>query len=290
MKNCPNCQNPVAETDTICPHCQTVLVDTTNERPSAAAKDHDSDVDKTNGKRGFFRKKAYQNDKKSKEVSKEVEEVNSRRQKRKAKRPTRRHITGYFRYLYLHLRNPFPETNYPETNKDFHGSLTLMLIAIFNTLTVTGIANYFIRNYEWLSNISILPNLRFQFTPWLFALQSLIYFVVSLWLLPVMIQFLNKKVFKVDSDKRYWLSQYFGANSLALMLAFLAFILSLFAPLLFFIVNVFLILMQLTVFAVTTTMYFLRLNNTTRISSYYWIILIFIFYIILEMVLFTLIF
>lgn len=286
MKVCPHCKNPVAETDTICPYCQTLLIDDMNEYSSAAGAKTASDINQTKAKRGFFQKKSAQNDKKSKETV----EANSRRQQRKAKRPTRRHVTGYFRYIYLHLRNPFPETNYPETNKEFHGSLSLMLIAIFNTLTVTGIANYFIRNYEWLSNISILPNLRFQFTPWLFALQSLLYIIVSLWLLPVIIQFLNKKVFKIAAEKKYWLSQYFGANSLALVFAFLAFILSLFAPLLFFIVNVFLLLMQLTVFVVTTTIYFLRLTNTTKISSYYWIILNLMIYIILEMVLFTLIF
>lgn len=293
MNTCPNCHQPVADDIDICPNCQTVL----NPSDPAAAKPKPATK-----KWPLFQKNAKSKDsaegqdktedgaKTAVDSKSKTDNKKTRREHRQATRPNRKHLTSYLRSIYRHIRNPFPAKDADVAHREFHGWLSLLLIAIFNTFTIAGIASYFINNYEWLANMSILPDLNFQFMPWLFAAQSFIFFIVSLWLLPALLQLMNKKIFKVTISNKMWLSHYFAANSLALLLSVLALVLSLIAPLLFFVVNVFLLLSQLIVFVVTTTIYILRVANRTRLPDYYWIIFLLLAYVIIEMILLTLIY
>lgn len=263
MKTCPNCQLAVDDEIMVCPNCNIAFSDEVNEPTATIKTEKRSDTEKT---------------------------AKSRQEKRQSKQSFPSKFAHYFRYLYLHVRNPFPKKGYPETKKDGYGLISLVLMAIFNTLTLTSLVDYLIDNYEWLSNISILPNLSFTFTPWLFALQSLFFFIVSFWLLTAIIQFVNNKVFKLGYSNKHWLTQYFGMNSLALVLAFVSFILSIFAPLTFLVINAFLLLIQFVIFMITTTIHILRVENKSRISDFYWTIIILAIYFMIEMILITLIY
>lgn len=219
---------------------------------------------------------------------KENEPVTQRRGQKK--HYTKNYFSRYLSYVKAYLKQPFPEFAHPQANNSFHGLTTILLISLFNTISLTAVANYFVSRYDWFANISILPNVSFTFTPWLFAIKTFFFLVISLWLLPFVIHCFKKIIYKEETDSAIWLSEFMGMNVFSLTLSFIGLLMALLAPLLFFVVILFLLIIQLVILNMAAVVSFTPYSNQRVIPLFYIILGAFFTNVLIEFILFSLIF
>ncbi|MCZ0716986.1 hypothetical protein [Aerococcus kribbianus] len=198
-------------------------------------------------------------------------------------------LANYWHYLMTGLKAPFSDHK-ASSPHPYYGLWTLLLISIFNSISITATSNHFISTYQWFANISILPGLSFRFIAWLFAIQVFFFLLISLWLLPAFIYVIKNKLFQEETDLTLWLSEFYSHNVLLVFLSALALIMSLLAPYVFFIVVIFLLLLQIGILLMTTVMTLLLYQDQVKLPIFYWILVVFIVYLVTEIILINLIF
>src|SRR5699024_19078 len=120
-----------------------------------------------------------------------------------------------------------PTTN--ELNKNpNHGITSLLLLAILNTVSITSLANYLVSHYEWFADLSVLPNLNFEFVAWRFGLKTFVFLIICLWLLPAIIHLFNRNNESEKMINNLWLTIILVINNISVFVTiiFLLFVAS----------------------------------------------------------------
>lgn len=291
---CPNCQSTIPSDSKICPNCDYIftnydqddhLHDTIEIPTISAAENHfdsddfeeniqveesspiknaansASDKEKNKNKKSFF-----SFGKKNKKSNHQESDGPSRRQnKQEGNR-----ITSYIAFLMSYIKKPvqMPTNNEPNENPN-HGITSLLLLAILNTVSITALANYLVTHYEWFADLSVLPNLNFEFVAWRFALKTFVFLIISLWLMPAIIHVFNRNNESEKMSNNAWLTYFFGMNSISVVVAVICFLSSLLAPLIFMIIVLLLTLMQIALLIITMTIHFLQSGNVNKSKAFY---------------------
>ncbi|MEY8370693.1 hypothetical protein AAK938_03995 [Aerococcaceae bacterium 50-4] len=296
---CPNCQSNIPTDAKICPHCDYILTNhgvvddlyDTIEIPtpsisggafddsnqSDADDNHQSspirdaahaDVEKvTTNEESKTKKKFFSFGKSNK---KSDEDAGPSRRKNKQ---SGNHVTSYLAYLLSYIKKPIqsPSTNELNENPN-HGITSLLLLAILNTVSITSLANYLVSHYEWFADLSVLPNLNFEFVAWRFALKTFVFLIITLWLLPAIIHGFNRNNESEKMSNNVWLTHFFGMNSISVVVAVICFLSSLLAPLIFMVIVLLLTLMQIALLIITMTIHFLQSGNVNKSKAFYTIL------------------
>ncbi len=244
IKRCQNCDCQLAEDDLVCPKCGQVIQSEQDFYLQEAGSQTEEETDK-----------------KTKKMS---------RKKRADQEKWTAYAKDFFRCFLAFLKNPIKNIQNPSYINSYYGVAMLVILTLTNTVTLTAMANFAFSNYAWLSSISILPNIDYYFNPWLFFIQALVYFFVMFWLIAAISQATMRLIFKLDQSNLEWLTRFMGMNSLTVVLAILAMLCSLIAPLLFSILVLFLMLLEFIVFLISIPLlYYLYESRVSWINRYY---------------------
>ena len=301
---CPNCQSTIPADAKICPNCDYILthrdsdddlhdtieipaasfadttygeddqfaayegVQTSPIQNAAYASGNTDSSDSNNDNKGEKKAKKPlfsfgKNNKKTKDTD------NDGPSRRQNKQDGNR-LTSYIAYLLSYIKKPIQSPTTNELNKNpNHGITSLLILAVLNTVSITSLANYFVSHYEWFADLSVLPNLNFEFVAWRFGLRTFVFLIISLWLLPAIIHLFNRHNESQRMSNNVWLTHFFGMNSISVIVAIVCFLSSLLAPLIFMIIVLLLTLMQITLLIITVTIHFLQSGNVNKSKAFY---------------------
>lgn len=238
---CAHCYNKIDQQDLVCPHCGNII--------ETEADVIFSDQDKP-------------------EQSKEKPE--EKRTKPSRTQTLKEQSKNLGRLFLAHLRNPIKSIQQEENQSNIYGLIALTLLALLNAISFTSLFRFVLSHYDWLSSLSILPQLDISFVPWVFFLKTFVFGFVWLWLIAAMTHFFVSFIFKQKIANTQWLSIFFGINTLSLPVSLLASILSLFAPLLTSIFIVFLLLLELaTLLFSIPLLYYMYITKVKMVNNYY---------------------
>lgn len=319
---CPNCHATIPDNAEICPNCNHIIVrydnddsfdtieipldslnvDSTNEVSASkqsyaeyadtetAANDNSnpnktvaSAESKSKSKKSFFpfgKQKQHNKD----------DQKNSGPSRRNQKQG-QNYFTAYLSYLVSYLKNPMQLPKYDDNSfNPNHGITSLLILSILNAISFTSLANYFVTHYEWFADLSVLPNLNFDFIAWRFGLKTFVFLIISLWLLPAITHFFNQNKGKVKVHNNAWLTHYYGINSINIVLSIICFLFSLLAPLIFITIVLLFILLQVSLIIISTAISLLQTSETNNHKTFYSIIAVFAIFFVLEVFLVGLIY
>ena len=289
---CPNCQSAIPSNAQICPQCDHIMINRdmddnlhdTIEIPTARYSnemtEHDDQYtsyeelnnspiqDTTNKDKGDkkTKKSFFSFGKNHKQDKKNEDEGPSRRKNKKAEN----RLTSYINYLLSYIKKPIQSPSSNEFNDNpNHGITSLLLLAILNTISITSLANYFVSHYEWFADLSVLPNLDFDFVAWRFGLKTFVFLIITLWLLPAIIHLFNRNNASEKISNNVWLTHFFGMNSISVVVAFICFLISLLSPLFFMIIVLLFSLMQIALLIITLSIHFLQSGNVNKSKAFY---------------------
>ncbi|WP_413539326.1 zinc ribbon domain-containing protein [Aerococcus viridans] len=297
---CPNCQSTIPTDTKICPNCDYIFTHRdsdddfhdTIEIPAASYVDTIYDKDDHFEAYKEHQTSAIQNaayaggntdsydnkdEKKAKKPLFSFGKINKKTKATDNGGPSRRQnkqdgnrLTSYAAYLLSYIKKPIQSPTTNELNKNpNHGITSLLLLAILNTVSITSLANYLVSHYEWFADLSVLPNLNFEFVAWRFGLKTFVFLIISLWLLPAMIHLFNRNNEPEKMSNNVWLTHFFGMNSISVIVAIVCFLSSLLAPLIFMIFVLLLTLMQVALLIITMTIHFLQSGNVNKSKAFY---------------------
>ena len=301
---CPNCQSTIPTDTKICPNCDYIFTHRdsdddfhdTIEIPAASYADTIYDKDDRFEAYKEHQTSAIQNaayvgdntdsydskddnkdEKKAKKPLFSFGKINKKTKATDDGGPSRRQnkqdgnrLTSYAAYLLSYIKKPIQSPTTNELNKNpNHGITSLLLLAILNTVSITSLANYLVSHYEWFADLSVLPNLNFEFVAWRFGLKTFVFLIISLWLLPAMIHLFNRNNESEKMSNNVWLTHFFGMNSISVIVAIVCFLSSLLAPLIFMIFVLLLTLMQIALLIITMTIHFLQSGNVNKSKAFY---------------------
>jgi len=300
QKTCPNCHASIAENSNICPFCQfsfdidedfadTIEIPVINNKTI----DRDDNV-KIYKEENTFEEDLNENtedfDKTViRPTSQETQEEKTKNgrfsfgKNKKAKSdsdfdgPSRRNananqnfLSGYFNYLVSYLKHPLQKPDFNlVNNRSNYGITSLLVLAVGNAISFTFLANYFVTHYEWFADLSVLPNLDFNFVAWRFGLKTFVFLLISLWILPILSHFIREKLTKEKIPNSAWLDHYYGMNSFTVVIAFICFLISLLAPLIFTIIVLLIVLLQIALLLITLTMALMQGKVTNQSKLFY---------------------
>lgn len=301
---CPNCQSTIPTDTKICPNCDYIFTHRdpdddfhdTIEIPAASYADTIYDKDNRFEAYKEHQTSAIQNAAYVGDSTDSYDSKDDNKDEKKAKKPlfsfgkinkktkatdnggpSRRQnkqdgnrLTSYIAYLLSYIKKPIQSPTTNELNKNpNHGITSLLLLAILNTVSITSLANYLVSHYEWFADLSVLPNLNFEFVAWRFGLKTFVFLIISLWLLPAMIHLFNRNNESEKMSNNVWLTNFFGMNSISVIVAIVCFLSSLLAPLIFMIFVLLLTLMQIALLIITMTIHFLQSGNVNKSKAFY---------------------
>lgn len=301
---CPNCQSTIPTDTKICPNCDYIFTHRdpdddfhdTIEIPAASYADTIYDKDDRFEAYKEHQTSAIQNAAYVGDSTDSYDSKDDNKDEKKAKKPlfsfgkinkktkatdnggpSRRQnkqdgnrLTSYIAYLLSYIKKPIQSPTTNELNKNpNHGITSLLLLAILNTVSITSLANYLVSHYEWFADLSVLPNLNFEFVAWRFGLKTFVFIIISLWLLPAMIHLFNRNNESEKMSNNVWLTHFFGMNSISVIVAIVCFLSSLLAPLIFMIFVLLLTLMQVALLIITMTIHFLQSGNVNKSKAFY---------------------
>lgn len=301
---CPNCQSTIPTDTKICPNCDYIFTHRdpdddfhdTIEIPAAsyadtiydkddqfeAYKEHQTSTIQNAAYAGdntdsYDSKDDNKDEKKAKKPLFSFGKINKKTKATDNGGPSRRQnkqdgnrLTSYAAYLLSYIKKPIQSPTTNELNKNpNHGITSLLLLAILNTVSITSLAYYLVSHYEWFADLSVLPNLNFEFVAWRFGLKTFVFLIISLWLLPAMIHLFNRNNESEKMSNNVWLTHFFGMNSISVIVAIVCFLSSLLAPLIFMIFVLLLTLMQVALLIITMTIHFLQSGNVNKSKAFY---------------------
>lgn len=301
---CPNCQSTIPTDTKICPNCDYIFTHRdpdddfhdTIEIPAASYADTIYDKDDRFEAYKEHQTSAIQNaayvgdntdsydskddnkdEKKAKKplfsfgkINKKTKAIDNGGPSRRQNKQDGNRLTSYIAYLLSYIKKPIQSPTTNELNKNpNHGITSLLLLAILNTVSITSLANYLVSHYEWFADLSVLPNLNFEFVAWRFGLKTFVFIIISLWLLPAMIHLFNRNNESEKMSNNVWLTHFFGMNSISVIVAIVCFLSSLLAPLIFMIFVLLLTLMQVALLIITMTIHFLQSGNVNKSKAFY---------------------
>lgn len=312
---CPNCHANVPEDAQTCPNCRYIFVNyededfsDTIEIPVEDTRYEDTisnSFDSTDLDNDDSPIKQAVNYKTNNDQSNKQEEKKSKRffsfGKAKKKTPNqdgpsrsnqkqdKNYVASYLQYLAAYIKDPMRQFEQGKFNPN-HGFTSLLLLAILNAISFTSLANYFVTHYEWFADLSVLPNLNFDFIAWRFGLKTFVFLVVSLWLLPAITHFFKKQVFEETMHNNEWLTHYYGMNSFTVVIAIICFLFSLLAPLIFLMIVLLITLLQVAMLIITLTISIIQASKVQTRKNFYNIFTILMIFFILEVFLVGLIY
>ncbi|WP_025730847.1 zinc ribbon domain-containing protein [Atopobacter phocae] len=300
MTKCPYCNQPIPETATVCPHCQADLTQpaleeqdtlfteqpTTEEVTSVEAIDTaeetipQEEVDElielfeqgesisrpTENER--IEPPHYQ-DNQPKRFIKESRHYQSNH----GLQATWSKFSDYFVYLKNYLLEPSFKRRTRRTENTYHGYITLVLTVLFSASAFTRLVTGFISQYNFFANISILPAFDANPDPiWLWV-KSIVFFTLFYFGLIVLSYFLKRIFLKRKHAFHYWVTQFEGTNTIALLISLTAFVLALIAPVFLSSLIIFLLLMTLATYFTTFTGAIYKTMNDSAIDHLYVILI-----------------
>lgn len=250
MFSCPNCHFPSKGEKFVCPNCGSDL---------------------QTGKQGS----------ESQTISHTKENTDSKNRQMLAKEKHFIHrMKRYMAYLIFCLKHPLSNLKKDVPESYLYWKISLLLLVIFNTLTVTLFLKQSLSYYEWFARISLLPSLKIAFLPLLFSLRTLIFLALAFPLLPLLmagIRFYSRKGKWQINDQ---MNQFFGSISLSIFLSFIAMILAFSAPILFLLVIICLLVIEVIILIVAVSFFYFKENlNLSPLNTYSLILLTCIIYI-----------
>lgn len=137
---------------------------------------------------------------------------------------------NYLSFNAKRILHPVQNTNRSERNS-IYGYLNLLLASLLSASILTRMAFALDRSYQLLTQISILPTMTFRFNvlEWLWKLS--IFFFAYFILLPFLVYLIRKITKKEPFAFHNWITQFVGMNSFFYLLLWIAFFVSLAAPL-----------------------------------------------------------
>lgn len=204
LKTCHYCHNEIPEDTVICPFCGSdlTLVETASDSPAGTTGKQDPSFTK---------------------------------QRRSAQKTlTLQHalqgMGSYLAYNGKRLRHPLYIDSRTERSL-FFGYINIAISALLSGGIVARLGFAFQTAYDFLRDISILPFLNFQMNAWEWFWKAAIFFFSYYLLYPVLAFFFRKAILVHPIRFHTGVTRFAGMNALLYMLLWVAFLLSLVAPL-----------------------------------------------------------
>lgn len=255
MKECYYCHNKIPEDAIICPMCGSDLC-TIEEYKSSP---NISKEEPSHTQESFPREKS-----------------GTRRKKSSSKRNRLLHASiQYLVFNAKHSVHPIQNESEFETSPVF-GYVNIILASILSSTILTRIASAIESSYQFLSKISILPNLTFSFNlfEWIWKLS--IIFILYFLFLPTIFYFLKRITKKQSLIFHNTVTQFVGMNSSTYLLLWIGLIINLIAPLALALPVILMIVIHslsyLVSFVSATQLYFNQQGNSIS-KSFQWSLL-----------------
>ena len=178
-------------------------------------------------------------------------------------------LGAYLDFFKQKITKPSEKTAKKRNNNSHYGYLTNICATLMSAFILTSLIESAIERYNFFAELSVFP--IFTGAPnYLFLFLKMTVFFASFYFGMALINFFIKKVIlKRQHVLKYWMTQYVGMNTLGLLMLFIAFILTLIAPVGLFVVNVLLLLFHIMSFVVTFVASFYKTVNETAIDNIY---------------------
>ena len=177
--------------------------------------------------------------------------------------------TRYIRFLWKKMKDPAETRKSRRESHNLYGYFTFVLSALLSAGLVTRIAVALIKQYDLLSQISLLPSVTFQIEPVVWFMKNFLLFLTFYYLYPLLAYLIKTFFLHRRHALHNWMTQYAGMNAFGLLLLSAAFVISLIAPILMAIPVLLLFLVHLSSYLVTFIASLYQTINETKRDTLY---------------------
>ena len=177
--------------------------------------------------------------------------------------------TRYIRFLWKKMKDPAETRKSRRESHNLYGYFTFVLSALLSAGLVTRIAVALTKQYDLLSQISLLPSVTFQIEPVVWFMKNFLLFLTFYYLYPLLAYLIKTFFLHRRHALHTWMTQYAGMNAFGLLLLSAAFVISLIAPILMAIPVLLLFLVHLSSYLVTFIASLYQTINETKRDTLY---------------------
>ena len=177
--------------------------------------------------------------------------------------------TRYIRFLWKKMKDPAETRKSRRESHNLYGYFTFVLSALLSAGLVSRIAVALIKQYDLLSQISLLPSVTFQIEPVVWFMKNFLLFLTFYYLYPLLAYLIKTFFLHRRHALHNWMTQYAGMNAFGLLLLSAAFVISLIAPILMAIPVLLLFLVHLSSYLVTFIASLYQTINETKRDTLY---------------------
>lgn len=177
--------------------------------------------------------------------------------------------TRYIRFLWKKMKDPAETRKSRRESHNLYGYFTFVLSALLSAGLVTRIAVALTKQYDLLSQISLLPSVTFQIEPVVWFMKNFLLFLTFFYLYPLLAYLIKTFFLHRRHALHNWMTQYAGMNAFGLLLLSAAFVISLIAPILMAIPVLLLFLVHLSSYLVTFIASLYQTINETKRDTLY---------------------
>jgi len=175
----------------------------------------------------------------------------------------------YIRFLWKKMQDPAETRKSRRESHDLYGYFTFVLSALLSAGLVTRVAVALVKQYDLLSQISLLPTIAFKAEPVVWFMKSFLLFVAFYYLYPALAYLIKTFFLHRRHAFHNWMTQYAGMNAFGLLLLGAAFVCSLIAPVLLAVPVLLLFLVHLSSYLVTFIASLYQTINETKRDTLY---------------------
>lgn len=177
--------------------------------------------------------------------------------------------TRYIRFLWKKMKDPAETRKSRRESHNLYGYFTFVLSALLSAGLVTRIAVALTKQYDLLSQISLLPSVTFQIEPVVWFMKNFLLFLAFYYLYPFLAYLIKTFFLHRRHAFHNWMTQYAGMNAFGLLLLGTAFVISLIAPILMAVPVLLLFLVHLSSYLVTFIASLYQTINETKRDTLY---------------------
>ena len=177
--------------------------------------------------------------------------------------------TRYIRFLWKKMKDPAETRKSRRESHNLYGYFTFVLSALLSAGLVTRIAVALTKQYDLLSQISLLPSVTFQIEPVVWFMKNFLLFLTFYYRYPLLAYLIKTFFLHRRHALHNWMTQYAGMNAFGLLLLSAAFVISLIAPILMAIPVLLLFLVHLSSYLVTFIASLYQTINETKRDTLY---------------------
>lgn len=175
----------------------------------------------------------------------------------------------YIRFLWKKMKDPAETRKSRRESHNLYGYFTFVLSALLSAGLLTRIAVALVKQYDLLSQISLLPTVTFQVEPVVWFMKNFLLFLMFYCFYPFLAYLIKTFFLHRRHAFHNWMTQYAGMNAFGLLLLGAAFVISLIAPILMAVPVLLLFLVQLSSYLVTFIASLYQTINETKRDTLY---------------------